>query len=155
VAGVDKEARAAAEAAVQRAFAGRERDPWSISLVLLGSKWSVTLSGPTERLRHVSFIADPQRLEQALGEALAGQASGPESAATTAAGATAAAPSRRSIQDRYECEKCRKQLRVSYEGQPEEPKERAPVACPHCWGVIHVEIGAWAATGGDYRAEKL
>ena len=152
MAGVDRDARAPVEATVRRAFAGRERDPWSISLVLLGSKWSVTLSGPTERLRHVSFIADPQRLEQALGEALAGDASGPAAAATPAAGT---APSRHSIQDRYVCEKCRKPLRVSYEGQPEEPKERAPVACPHCWAVIHVEIGAWAVAGGDYSAEKV
>ena len=53
------------------------------------------------------------------------------------------------------CEKCRQELRVSYEGQPGEPKERAPVACPHCWAVLHVEIGTWAAVGGDYSAEKL
>ena len=39
--------------------------------------------------------------------------------------------------------------------EPGEPKESAPVACPHCWATIHVEIGTWAVVGGDYSADKL
>jgi hypothetical protein len=29
------------------------------------------------------------------------------------------------------------------------------VACPHCWERNVVAIGQWAATGRDYRAEKV
>jgi hypothetical protein len=43
---------------------------------------------------------------------------------------------------------------VSYEGEPDEQKVPVPVACPHCWAVSQVEIGGWAAAGGDYVAEK-
>jgi hypothetical protein len=43
---------------------------------------------------------------------------------------------------------------VVYERMPEEPKELAPIACPHCWRIDHIEIGEWAAAGRDYRSEK-
>ena len=153
VAGVDKDARAVVEAAVRRAFQDRPaQEPWSVSLVRLASQWSVTLSGPGERFRHVSFVAEASRLEEQL-RATIGEG-GPGSAAAATSESPAAGPRGR-VQERHVCEKCRKELQVTYEGAPDEPKERAPVACPHCWQVIHVPIGSWAVAGGDYAAAKL
>jgi len=155
VAGVDKDARAPVEAAVRRAFAGRDPDgSWAVSLVRLGSSWSVTLSGPGERFKHVSFVAEQHRLEEAIRDATSGAAAAPVAAASPGAASVPAA-ARGRIQDRHVCEKCRKQLLITYEGQPDEPKEPAPVACPHCWAVIHVPIGTWAVVGGDYSADKI
>jgi DNA-directed RNA polymerase subunit RPC12/RpoP len=157
VAGVDKDARAPVEVAVRRAFAERGfEETWSVSLVQLGGAWSVTLSGPGERFKHLSFIAEPQRLEERIREVISGDASHPEPATSPPTpGRSATQPGRSRVQDRHVCGKCRKELLVSYEGQADEPKEEAPVACPHCWAVIHVPIGAWAVVGGDYRADKL
>jgi len=44
---------------------------------------------------------------------------------------------------------------VIYESHPGEQAEEAPVACPHCWHVNRVRVGAEAAESRDYRAEKL
>ena len=85
---------------------------------------------------------------------LSGDPSPAEAASGPAPGPPVAAPERGRIRDRHVCQKCRKELLVSYEGQPDEPKEAAPVACPHCWAVMHLQIGTWAAVGGDYSAEK-
>jgi len=154
VAGVDKDARAPVEMAVRQAFAGRDlQAPWSVSLVRLGQSWSVTLSGPGERFRHLSFVAEQHRLEDAIREVIAGDVA-PASAAASPK-APAASGSRAKIQERHVCGKCKKELRVSYEGEPGEAKESAPVACPHCWSTIHVEIGTWAVVGGDYSADKI
>lgn len=156
MAGVDKDARTAAEATVRRAFAGRDADePWSVSLVRLGQTWSVTLSGPGERFRNVSFTAEDHRLGEAIGEAIRGDDAAPAAAPTrTASPPPPGAAGRGPIREHHECGRCRKGILVSYEGEPDEPKETAPLACPHCWMVSHVEIGAWAAAGGDYRAER-
>jgi hypothetical protein len=43
---------------------------------------------------------------------------------------------------------------VAYESHEGEPRQPVPVACPHCWVTGHVEIGVWAAVGGEYRCEK-
>ena len=153
VAGVDKDARAPVEVAVRQAFAGRDlQAPWSVSLVRLGLNWSVTLSGPGERFRHLSFVAEQHRLEQAIREVITGDVATPAPVSDASA---AAAGQRAKIQESHVCAKCKKELRVSYEGEPGEPKESAPVACPHCWAVIHVEIGTWAVVGGDYSADKF
>ena len=111
----------------------------------------MSLAGPGERFRNVSFSAESHRLAEALREAISGD-QGP--AAAPAAGKPASQPARSRIQDRHVCGRCQRAVLVSYEGEPDEPKERAPVACPHCWSVSHVEIGGWAAAGGDYVAEK-
>ena len=113
----------------------------------------MTLSGPGERFRHLSFVAEQHRLEDAIREVIAGDVA-PASAAASPK-APAASGSRAKIQERHVCGKCKKELRVSYEGEPGEPKESAPVACPHCWATIHVEIGTWAVVGGDYSADKI
>jgi len=135
---------------VRRAFACRaSSEAWSVSLVRLAGKWSVTLSGPGEQFRNVSFSADEDRLEEAIGERIASDREGP---APTAAATPSSGPTK--VQERHVCERCQLGVLVVYDSQPDEGKARAPLACPHCWGMNHVEIGAWAAAGGDYRAEK-
>ena len=43
---------------------------------------------------------------------------------------------------------------VIYDSTPDEGLERVPVACPHCWSLNQVLVGAEAAANTDYRAEK-
>jgi hypothetical protein len=166
VAGVDKDARTAVEATVRQAFTLRDpAESWSVSLVRMGGVWSVTLSGPGELFKNVSFSVEQHRLGDSLREALqkdrqaaapgAAPAASPAPPSATPApsyAAPAAAPGR--IVNRLVCIKCQQGVVVSYDGDPNEPKQRAPVACPHCWTVTHVEVGAWAASGGDYFAAK-
>ena len=57
LAGVDKDARGAVEATIREALGARASlGPWSISVVTFGGKWSVTLDGPGDRLRGLSFV---------------------------------------------------------------------------------------------------
>lgn len=149
VAGADRDTRAPVEAAVRRAFAGREAEAWSVSLVRVATLWSVTLDGPGESFRNLSFTAEERRLAEAVAEVIRG---GGSDAGSSAPAATA--PSRALVQERHACGRCQQGILVSYDAQPDEAKETAPVACPHCWAVSHVPVGAWAAAGGDYRAEK-
>ena len=165
VAGVEKDARTAVEATVRQAFTLRDpAESWSVSLVRMGGVWSVTLSGPGELFKNVSFSVEQHRLGDSLREALQKdrQAAAPGAAPTASPAAVsaspappnapAAAPGR--IVDRLVCIKCQQGVVVSYDGDPNEPKQRAPVACPHCWTVNHVDVGAWAASNGDYFAAK-
>ena len=151
VAGVDKDARASVEASVTQAFTGRDpAEPWSVSLVRVGGSWSVSLTGPGQRFRNISFSAESHRLAEAIREAISRDDPG----SAPAGGAPASRSARSRIQDRHVCGRCQQAILVSYEGDPDEAKQSAPVACPHCWAVSHVEIGGWAAAGGDYVAEK-
>jgi hypothetical protein len=152
IAGVDKDARGAVEDAVRRGLAPRaDSGSWSISVVCLAGKWSVTLDGPGDRLRGVSFVADQGRLAEAIREVVdrdhAGAARG-----SASPGAVGQPPTE--VRARHVCDHCGKPMVVVYELQPEEPKQLAALACPHCWKIGHVEVGSWAATGRDYRAEK-
>lgn len=155
--------------------------PWSISLVKLGAKWSVTLNGPGERFKSLSFTSDDARLQDAIRDAVgggrtaeaspgtggAGTAPGPlsrrsgtagavptPSTVRTAAATTPSAARSGEARESHVCPQCRKPVIVVYETQAGEAKVSAPLACPYCWHVSHVEVGSWAATGGDYRAEK-
>ena len=95
VAGVDKDARGSVEATVRQAFAGRDpAEPWTVSLVRLGSSWSVTLSGPEARFRNLSFSAEQHRLADAIREAIPKDPS--TAAPAAAAPASASAPLGRS-----------------------------------------------------------
>jgi hypothetical protein len=150
VAGVEKDERPPIEAAVRRALADRDpTEPWAVSLVRLGATWSVTLSGPGQRFRSLSFTTEKHRLAEAIREAVSDEGTSPSGASEPQAW-----PAGEPIQERFACARCQKPILVTYEGQPDEPKQAAPLACPHCWTINHVEIGAWAAAGGDYRAEK-
>ena len=161
VAGVDKDARGEVEASVRQGLGARaEHGPWSVSVVSLAGKWSVTLDGPEDRLRGLSCVADPSGLAEAIREAVHGNGAAHASAAaldanSLAAGpATTAAPLATEARDRHACDHCGKAVLVVYEQRAGEGKAMAAVACPHCWQVGHVEIDAWAAAGGEYRAEK-
>jgi hypothetical protein len=155
VVGVDKDARGSVEAEVQQAFAGRDSaEPWTVSLVRVGGLWSVTLSGPGERFRNLSFSAQPHRLAEAIQGAISRDTTAPGPASAAAVGTFASQPARSRIRDRHVCSSCQQALIVSYEGEPGEPKQPAPVACPHCWSVSRVEVGTWAADGRDYVAER-
>ncbi len=157
VAGVDKDARGEVEASVRHALGSRaERGPWSISVVSMAGRWSVTLDGPDEQTRGLSFVADGSRLVDAIREVVHGEAGTPTNGggATPAVAASAATAHASEAQRRHTCERCGKPVLVMYEERPGEGQALAAVACPHCWQISHVEIGAWAAAGGDYRAEK-
>jgi hypothetical protein len=161
VAGVDKDARSAVEATVREALGARAASgPWSISVVSLAGKWSVTLDGPGDRLRGLSFMAERHRLadaiREAVGDAHDDAAHGPTAHAPAASGAATPGPagSPTEARDQHACERCGKGVVVVYEVRPGDGRALAPIACPHCWSVGHVEIGAWAAAGHEYRAEK-
>ncbi len=155
VAGLEKEARWALEACVREALGPRAaREPWTVSLVKLGCRWSITLHGPTERTRSISFTADETNLTHAIRRAVDAEATAPAQATAPARPETPADDTPRPVQDPHTCEHCERRLLVVYESCAGEEKERAPVACPYCWQINHVEIGAWAAAGRDYRCEK-
>lgn len=151
-AGIPRDERSLVEAAVRHALGSRAAsEPWTVSLVKLAGKWSVTMNGPGERFRNLSFTAEEAGLSAAIRERL--QASRP--GVTTDVGATAPAEAAGSeARDPHTCPHCRQAVVVVYEAHPPEAKVPAPLACPHCWQVSRVDIGAWAAAGRDYRAEK-
>jgi hypothetical protein len=164
VAGLDKDGRAPVEARVRRALALRSTtETWAVSLVKLGSRWSVTLNGPSDSTRHLSLTTDDSGLEHAIRQAVGADAP-PPGAAVPASHAPAehaavgpaakARPDAGATQQRHVCRHCSGALVVSYESRPGEEKQLAPVACPYCWQLDHVEIGAWAAAGADYRCDK-
>ena len=160
---------------MRRALAERSAtDAWTVSLVKLQGRWSVTLDAPAARLRAVTLAAPEGRLGESIRDALRGAApaaapahAAPASPAMVSGGpavrptpAAAPAPSPPSAPAalpgrRQQCEKCRRGFAVHYDSRPGEPLETAPVACPHCWHVNRVQIGAEAAFSKDYRAEKV
>jgi DNA-directed RNA polymerase subunit RPC12/RpoP len=168
VAGIGKDERARVEGAVKAALGWRGlTEAWTASLVKVGGQWSVTLNGPGERFRNLSFGAT----EQQLGEKITGAIGGPEPAPAAAPAVvpsvppaaasaetprhSAPVPTRSGAPDgRYTCLDCGGTFVVLYEPHPNDAQVMAAVACPHCWKVNHVEIGSWAAEGRDYRAEK-
>jgi hypothetical protein len=153
VAGADKDTRSFVEKSVRDALApAPPSGPCTVSLVKLGGNWSVTVDGPGERRRTLSIddetllafaVRDAIRLPQGdAGDASPAQSVSPEDAPPL------------EVRDHFTCPSCRQGLEVVYESHADEPKEQAPVACPHCWKVGFVRIGAWAAVGRDYRCEK-
>lgn len=151
VAGVDKDTRAFLERSVREAV-GRDaaRGPCTVSLVKLGEAWSVTIDGPGE-LRHNLTLHDDSLLAVAVRDAIVRPAVPPPPAPVAAKPEDAPAFEAR---DSHLCPHCRNTLVVVYQTQADEPKEPVPIACPHCWKLGHVEVGAWAAAGHDYRCDK-
>jgi len=143
-AGCSKDERAQAEAAVRQALGRKAEDgAWTVSLVRITGRWSVTLDGPAFGVRALTLVAPEGRLREAIVEALQKPAAPPTG---QAGGAERRAPG--------QCEKCRGRFVVIYEARPEEAEESVAVACPHCWHVNHVLVGETAAEARDYRAEK-
>jgi len=154
VAGADKDTRSFVEKSVRDALGPQPTaEPCTVSLVKLGETWSVTIDGPGERRRSLS-LEDETLLAFAVRDAIrlpSGEAGGPGRAPASVQ-PEQAPPFE--VRDRYLCPHCQQPLEVVYESHPDEPKEQAPVACPHCWKVGYVRIGTWAAVGRDYRCEK-
>ncbi|MBN2371140.1 MAG: hypothetical protein JXO72_11710 [Vicinamibacteria bacterium] len=165
VAGIDKEERDRVETAVKNAIGQRETfGPWTVSLVKIGRQWSVTLSGPEENCKNLSFSASDDRLGDVISEAIRdNKAAKPRTSPTTAAPRApqlgiASPPveaQANDVRDHHSCEACRNAFVVTFESQPGEAKVLTAVACPYCWHINRVEIGAWAASGHDFRAEKI
>jgi DNA-directed RNA polymerase subunit RPC12/RpoP len=155
-AGCSSEERSAVEAGVRAGLGDRtRRDPWTVSLVKFGTGWSVTVDGPTVQGHRASFMvpgpAGPDVLANAVRSAA--DPTGAPSAASASAVSVAAGPAQ-GRNDAHQCASCGGQYRVIYEAEPEEPLEDAPVACPHCWKIGHVQVARSASIGRDYRADK-
>ncbi len=56
--------------------------------------------------------------------------------------------------DVHECGLCHNAFAVTFEAEPGEPLESAPVACPHCWRVTHVPVARTARWDKSYRADS-
>jgi DNA-directed RNA polymerase subunit RPC12/RpoP len=163
VAGVDSDTRGLVESAVRHALGSRiVSESWTVSLVRIGNKWSVTLDGPEPRFRNLSFTSSQERLSTAIREAIGapGVGGGTGSPVGSPVGSVAphsalhSTPSAGEAHVEHVCERCQQRFVVRYEHRPGETKVMAAVACPYCWELNHLEIGEWAASGKDYRAEK-
>lgn len=151
-AGCSKEERELAETQVKAALGDRAvADAWTVSLVKMTGRWSVTLDAPAARLRGLTVVAAEGRLAEAILDALRGGVAAPGGRQDVASRPPAVLPQG----GRVRCESCSQAFTVQYDSQPDEPQEAAPVACPHCWKINRVMIGADAAATRDYRAEKL
>ena len=153
-AGCSPEERAAMEAEVAAGLGPRVRnEPWTVSLVKIGDRWSVTLEGPDRATRGSNFMAQEGRVREAIAEALDGGAPAAPAAArrpVRPAAATVSGP-RGERRDRHECSKCRKAYVIVYETEAGEPTETVPVACPRCWQIDHVAVAQSAGINSDYR----
>lgn len=149
IAGCPPKERAHIEATVRSALGARAASgPWSLSLVKVGSQWSVSLDGPEPRLKGLSVVAPDNRLKQAIAEALDGA---PREPSPGHVAPPAPAPGEK--RDRYECPACGRGFAVVYRAQPGDSATQAPVACPHCWQVTNVAIPEGVAFTQEYRAE--
>jgi hypothetical protein len=154
VAGADKDTRSFVEKSVRDALAPSPPDgTCTVSLVKLGESWSVTVDGPGDRRRTLS-IDDETLLAFAVRDAIRLPLAGDGEPSRQDARLKPEDAPPREVRDHFTCPSCRQGLDVVYEAHADEPKEQAPVACPHCWKVGFVRIGAWAAVGRDYRCEK-
>jgi hypothetical protein len=167
-AGCSKEERAAVEAEVAAALGTRARnDPWTVSLVKLGDRWSVTLEGPDRATRGTAFMAPATGLRESISDALNKGVPAPGAPSTPrgpAAPGTARLPripnaagagSRVERRERHACSKCRRGYVIVYEAEAGEPEETVPVACPRCWQIDHVAVAQSAGLSSDYRVETV
>ena len=159
-AGCSKQEREAVEGEVAAALGPRARnDPWTVSLVKIGDRWSVTLEGPDRATRGTTFMAAEGRLRESIAEAL--NKGGPAPAAPsgtprpTRAPAPAVVGPRGERRDRHDCSKCRRSYVIVYEAETGEPTETVPVACPRCWQIDHVTLPQSAGLNSDYRVEMI
>ena len=159
-AGCSKEERQSVEVEVEAGLGPRVRDqPWTVSLVKIGARWSITLEGPDRATRGSNFLAPEGGVRQAIAEALGRGAPAAPSPASARRPVRPAAPTlsgpRGERRDRHECSKCRKAYVIVYETETGEPAETVPVACPRCWQIDHVAVAQSAGINSDYRVETI
>lgn len=160
-AGCSLEERQAVEAEVAAVLGARAQSgPWTVSLVKIGDRWSVTLEGP-DRSKGATFMAAGGRIRQSITEALERGAPPPDAPASqrrpgpSRSAAPSAGGPRGERRDRHECSKCRKPYVIVYETEANEPTETVPVACPGCWQIDHVAVAQSAGINSDYRVETV
>jgi hypothetical protein len=124
----------------------------NVSLVKLGADWSVTIDGPEQPFKGLTFMTPEIRLQNAIVQALTKPRADRKTPSLPAVPEPSAGPETR---DRHECPKCGGNFVVIYGSQPGERTTDAPVACPHCWQVTHVPVAWSAAQHEDYRAEAI
>ncbi len=160
-AGCSKDERAVIESGVSAGLAERTgQEAWTVSVVNFGSGWSVTLDGPFERTRGLSFMLAGPSSPEALAEAVRSAAepanrAKPSPAPAAPTTATSMAALCESGRGPHKCIVCGRQYIVIYDADPGEPLEAAPVACPHCWQIGTVQVARSVSEGQDYRAEKV
>ena len=155
IAGCTADEKSRVERTVRKTIGNRAEDgPWSVSLVKLGTEWSVTIDGPAPQYKGLTLTAPEISLQNALVEALT-KPRADNGAEAQAPSPAAAAPSTSGTRDQHQCPKCGKSFVVVYAAQPGERTTDAPVACPHCWNVSKVPVAASAAQHEDYRAEAV
>lgn len=154
IAGCAEAERQRLESLVRSVVGDRARQgTWNVSLVRIAGKLSLRLDGPHESLRGVSFIAPEEELREHILGALA--KAGLASSGAAPAPATAESQPGEAQRDVHQCGSCGKAFAVLYEAYPQDPRRNVPVACPHCWQINHVGVSQWAASGEEYRAEKV
>ena len=169
-AGCSKQEREAVEVEVAAALGSRARsDPWTVSLVKIGDRWSVTLEGPDRATRGTHFMAAETDLRHSIASALTQGAPPPAASPAAAAtgrpvpGAGRPAPAARPAvtggpgerRDRHSCSKCLKWYVIIYDAEAGEPTETVPVACPRCWQIDHVAVAQSAGINSDYHVEPV
>ena len=150
-AGCSTDERNAVEASVRAGMGTRPpREPWIVSVVKVGDRWSVTVNGPQEGARGRSFLVPTQEIQRSIAGALGGP---PAAGGDPGPGPVIVAPSgpASECRDEHMCPRCKKSFVVVYQAEPGEGMERAPVACPHCWTIGHIDIATSAALSRDYR----
>ena len=148
-AGCSAPEREQVEAEVRAIIGSRAAEgSWRVSLVRMGSRWSVTLDGPGHSA--LSFVAESGRLRDAFAGALGG-GSGPASSAPAPRPQAPGSVTR----DRHRCASCGRSFDLIYETVPDEAQEIVSVACPYCWATSAVLVGEAAAFTQAFLAEKI
>ncbi len=168
VAGCLPRDRGQIEDVVRKAFQNLpESDPWNVSLVKLGTTWSISMEGP--EVNNFGLSAPEDRLQETIAEALGTNGTpkkqpappppmpkGLRSAESLTAGPVAPPIETKSApgqDDRYECHACKKSFKVVYVADPSDAKVKAPIACPSCWVITKVSIPEGVAATEEYSAE--
>lgn len=163
VAGCSKDERESVTALLRDVLRDRPAgESWTASLVKATNGWSVTLDGPDQRLRGVTFLAKDAELRDVLVATLqrAGFLGGapiaaPQAGPPAAAAAPQAAAQAGEVRERHTCSECGRPFVVIYMARLDEELETAPVACPNCWQVLQVPVGSEAGATREYRADKV
>jgi hypothetical protein len=163
-AGCSQEERERAESDVRRALGARlQEEAWTVSLVKVNDRWSVTVSRPQRGT--LTCVAPEGRVAEAIRDAVSG---GPPEAApagtpsgspapakpTAAAGRAPAAAASGPQSVPHQCGACHAAFVVRYQAARDEGEETVAVACPHCWHKNYVLIAESAAESREFTAEK-